>query len=62
MTEAIVRRSAASRAVLVVDVRPYRRHRGHLLYADRVYLGRLWTPLVRVRVRRARAADGATEI
>ena len=62
MTAAIARRPAASRAVLLVDIRPYRQHRGHLLHADRVYLGRLWTPLVRVRVRRARAADGGTEI
>jgi hypothetical protein len=62
MTQAAAYRSARSRAFLLVDVRPYRRHRGRLLHADRVFLGRLWTPLVRVRVRRARLADGGTEI
>ena len=62
MAAALIRRSAPSRAVVVVDIRPYRQHRGRLLHADRVYVGRLWTPLVRVRARRARAADGATEI
>ena len=55
-------RTATPRALLLVDFRRYRRHRGQLLLADRLYLGRLWTPVVRVRVRRARAADGGTEI
>ncbi len=48
--------------MLIVDPRRYQRHRGYLLLADRVYLGRMWTPLVRVRARLPRAADGGTEI
>jgi hypothetical protein len=46
----------------MIDLRRYRRHRGHLLRADRVLLAGYWTPLVRVRVRLPRASDGATEI
>lgn len=50
------------RSFVVVDVRGYRRHRGRWLIADRLYLRGWWTPFVRVRVRRPRAADGGTEI
>jgi len=59
---AAVHRVQRHRSVLVLDFRRYRRHRGRLLRADRVLLGGLWTPLVRVRVRHPRMADGATEI
>jgi len=48
--------------LLVLDPRRYRRHRGRLLHADRVFLGAFWTPLVRVRARVPRASDGGTEI
>jgi hypothetical protein len=48
--------------MLVLDPRRYRRHRGHFLHADRVLIGGMWTPLVRVRARVPRACDGATEI
>lgn len=50
------------RSVLILDPRRYRRRGGHLLYADRVLLGSLWTPFVRVRVRYPRASEGGTEI
>lgn len=49
-------------SLFVLDPRPYNRHRGRLLHADRVFLGSVWTPLVRVRARLPRASDGATEI
>jgi hypothetical protein len=48
--------------LFVFDPRRYRRHRGSLLFADRVFLGSVWTPLVRVRARWPRASDGGTEI
>lgn len=50
------------RSVLILDPRRYRRRGGHLFYADRVLLGSLWTPFVRVRVRYSRASEGGTEI
>jgi len=49
-------------SLFVLDPRPYTRHRGQLLHADRVFLGSLWTPVVRVRARLPRASDGGTEI
>jgi len=49
-------------SVVIFDPRPYRRHRGRLLHADRLFVGPVWTPLVRVRARIPRAADGGTEI
>jgi len=55
-------RDRRASAVFVLDPRRYRRHRGLLLHADRVFLGPVWTPIVRVRARLPRAADGATEI
>jgi hypothetical protein len=55
-------RRRVSRTVLLVDFRRYRRHRGRLLCVDRILLGGRWTPVVRVRWRHPRAADGATEI
>ena len=48
--------------IVVVDPRRYRRHRGYLLRAERIYLGPVWTPLVRVHTRLPRASDGGTEI
>jgi hypothetical protein len=55
-------RTRKAPTLLVLDPRPYRRHRGQFLYADRVFLGSVWTPVVRVRARLPRASDGATEI
>lgn len=49
-------------ALFVLDPRPYTQHRGRLLHADRVFLGSVWTPVVRVRARLPRASEGATEI
>ena len=49
-------------SLFLFDPRPYRQHRGQFLYADRVFLGSVWTPIVRVRPRRPRASDGGTEI
>jgi hypothetical protein len=49
-------------AVFVLDPRLYAHHRGRLLHADRVFLGSVWTPVVRVRARLPRASEGATEI
>lgn len=54
-------RHCAARTFLLIDFRRYRRHRGSLLCADRVLFAGRWTPVVRVRIRRPRAADGATE-
>jgi len=48
--------------LFVLDPRAYRSHRGFFLHADRVFLGPLWTPVVRVRPRLPRASDGGTEI
>jgi hypothetical protein len=50
------------RRMPVLDFRRYRRHRGRLLRADRVFVRGIWTPVVLVRVHHPRAADGATEI
>jgi hypothetical protein len=47
--------------LVVLDPRGYRSRHGAVLYADRVYLGGVWTPFVRVRVRQPRASDGSTE-
>ncbi|HET6817773.1 MAG TPA: hypothetical protein VFH66_11160 [Mycobacteriales bacterium] len=55
-------RRQPARTVLLLDFRRYRTHRGQLLYADRILLAGRWTPVVRVRLRQPRAADGATEI
>ena len=55
-------RRQVGRSLLVVDVRRYRSRRGAFLVAERMYLRGRWTPLVRVRLRRTRAADGGTEI
>lgn len=52
----------APSSVFLFDPRPYRRHRGQFLYADRVFVGSVWTPFVRVRARLPRASDGGTEI
>jgi hypothetical protein len=49
-------------ALFVLDPRPYNSHRGRLLHADRVFVGSVWTPLVRVRARLPRASEGSTEI
>jgi hypothetical protein len=49
-------------ALFVLDPRSYRRHRGQFLCADRVFVGSVWTPVVRVRARLPRASEGATEI
>jgi hypothetical protein len=49
-------------SVVVFDPRRYRQRRGQLLMVDRVYVGPMWTPLVRVRLRQLRASDGATEL
>src|SRR5438270_10934028 len=48
--------------LLMLDPRRYRHHRGQLLCADRVFVGAVWTPVVRVRARLPRASEGATEI
>src|SRR3954464_4849435 len=48
-------------ALFVLDPRPYNSHRGRLLHADRVFVGSVWTPLVRVRARLPRASEGSTE-
>jgi hypothetical protein len=48
--------------MFIFDPRLYRRHRGRLIHADRVFLGNVWTPVVRVRARLPRASDGSTEI
>lgn len=55
-------RGRPSRAFLAIDLRPYRHRVGEFFIADRVLLRGSWTPLVRVRVRHSRAADGSTEI
>jgi hypothetical protein len=47
---------------IVIDLRRYRHHRGQLLLADRLCLGSVWTPFVRVRTRLPRASEGGTEI
>jgi hypothetical protein len=49
-------------ALVIFDPRLYRRHRGRLIHADRVFVGPVWTPLVRIRARVSRASDGGTEI
>jgi hypothetical protein len=48
--------------LFMLDLRRYRHHRGQLIHADRVFLGSVWTPVVRVRARLPRASDGGTEI
>jgi hypothetical protein len=55
-------RRHAPGSVLLFDPRRYRQHRGQFLYADRVFVGSVWTPFVRLRARVPRAADGGTEI
>lgn len=55
-------RGPQARSLLFVDLRGYRRHLGRWIVADRMYLRGRWTPLVRVRVRVPRAADGGTEM
>ena len=55
-------RHRGARTLLLIDFRSYRRHRGRLLCADRLLFAGRWTPVVRVRIRHPRAADGATEI
>ena len=55
-------RDRVARSVVVIDFRRYQKHRGQFLCADRVKLVGRWTPMVRVRLRSPRAADGATEI
>jgi hypothetical protein len=55
-------RKHAPGSVFLFDPRPYRRHRGQFLYADRIFVGSVWTPFVRVRPRVPRASDGGTEI
>lgn len=47
--------------LVVLDPRPYALRVGPLLVRSRVRLGPLWTPLVRVRARLPRAADGGGE-
>ena len=56
------REEGQARRWLVIDPRPYRCHVGEFLVARRVTVAGAWTPLVLVRARRLRAADGGTEI
>jgi hypothetical protein len=58
---ALLVRHEEAPSLFAVDPRRYRRHRGALLVADRVYVRGMWTPLVRVRARVARASDGGGE-
>lgn len=46
---------------VAVDLRPYRQHIGQFVVARRVTVRGMWTPLVVMRARRSRAADGGTE-
>jgi hypothetical protein len=48
--------------MFIFDPRRYRQRRGQLIHADRVFVGPVWTPLVRIRARISRASDGGTEI
>lgn len=57
-----LRERPPSLLLLVLDPRRYRRRVGHLLVAERLLLAGRWTPLVRVRVRQLRYADGGTEL
>jgi hypothetical protein len=57
-----LQRTQKQPAMVVFDPRRYRRHRGRLIYADRLFVGPVWTPLVRIRARLPRASDGGTEI
>jgi hypothetical protein len=57
-----LQRTQKQPSLLVFDPRRYNRHRGRLLHADRVFLGGMWTPIVRIRARLPRASDGGTEI
>lgn len=62
LVAALAHRRRQQPSLIVIDPRRYRHHRGQLLLADRLCLGSVWTPFVRVRTRLPRASEGGTEI